>query len=199
MPQNKLSNKPPKVMTWKGAAPILIVAALFDAVRLMFEMFWFFGPALAAIYCTVKASSAVGALGGLTAFICSLAAGAGGFAGAPAIETFGVIMAMATGFAGWLIVGGWIVMTNSRIFKENASSVALFGASLLVSEVPIVGSLPAISVITWRLYHTQIKKDKTTLQKYEADQVAVQTQQQQQQTVQLMQAQAIGQARTEQE
>lgn len=169
--------------------PVLIVAGIFDAVRLMFEMFWFFGPALTALYCTAKASDVVGGLGGLTEFVCSAGATAAGVAGAPAIEAFGVVMAMATGFMGWLVIGGWVVMTNSRIFKENASNAVWFGASLLISEVPIIGSLPAISVAVWRLYHTQIKKDEAALQKYEADQAAEQLKMQRQQAAQLMQAQ----------
>lgn len=188
MPQKRTNPKPPKVMTWKKATPVLVVAGIFDAVRLMFEMFWFFGPAITALYCTVKVSDVVGALGGLTTFACSVGATAAGVAGAPAIEAFGVVMAMATGFAGWLVVGGWIVMTNARIFKENAGNAVWFGASLLISEVPFVGSFPAISIAVWRLYHVQIKKDKTALQKYKEEQAA-QMLKRQQQSAQLMQMQ----------
>lgn len=176
-------------MTWKKASPVLIVAGIFDAVRLMFEMFWFFGPALTALYCTVKASDVVGALGGLTAFVCSAGATAAGVAGAPAIEAFGVVMAMATGFMGWLVIGGWVVMTNSRIFKENAGNAVWFGASLLISEVPIIGSLPAISVAVWRLYHVQIKKDRADLKKYKEDQAAEELKERQQQAAEFIQTQ----------
>lgn len=183
-------------MTWKKAAPVLVVAAIFDAVRLMFEMFWFFGPALAALYCTVKASSVVGGLGGLTTFLCTLVAGAAGFAGAPMIEAFGVVMAMATGFMGWLVVGGWIVLTNARILKENAGNALWFGASLLISEVPIIGAVPAITVATWRLYHTQIKHDTAALQKYEEEQAAEQLKEQQQ-TEQMLQVQAAQRSQQE--
>lgn len=192
MPQKRNSSKPPEVMTWSKAGPVLVIAGIFDAVRLMFEMFWFFGPALAALYCTVKASGAVGGLGGLTAAVCGIAAGAAGSAGAPAIETFGVVMAMATGLIGWMVIGLFLLRSNPRIFTENKAAFLVFAGGLLVSEVPIVGSVPAMTIVLWRMYRMQIHKDKKVLQAYEKERAAEQLRERQEaaQLMQMQQAQA---------
>ena len=98
-------------MTWTKALPVLAVCLIFDVVRFLFEQFWFFGPALAGVYCTVESTGVVtkltaGVLGGKTAVaFCAAASGVLGYFGAPAIETFGVVMAIAVGFLGWLAVG----------------------------------------------------------------------------------------------
>ena len=133
MPQKRNNSGPPEVMNWGKAMPILAIAGVFDAVRLMFEMFWFFGPALAALYCTVKVSGAIGGAGGLTAAVCGIAAGAAGVAGAPAIEIFGVVMAMATGLIGWMVIGLFLIRSNPRIFSANKSAFLVFAGGLLVS------------------------------------------------------------------
>lgn len=190
MPQKRNSSGPPEVMNWGKAGPILVVAGIFDAVRLMFEMFWFFGPALAALYCTVKVSGAVGGVGGLTATVCGIAAGAAGTVGAPAIEIFGVVMAMATGFIGWMVIGLFLIRSNPRIFSENKSAFLVFAGGLLVSEVPIVGSIPAMTIVLWRLYRMQIHKDKKVLQAYKKERTA-EEQREQQQSAQLMQMQQV--------
>lgn len=198
MPQKRNNSEPPPVMTWSKASPVLAFAVVFDALRMMFEMFWFFGPALAALACTLGVNSALGTsvaaiAGKITAAGCSLAAGAAGFVGAPAIEAFGVVMAMAVGFAGWLVVGAIIMWTNKRIIAENAGHALWFVGSLLISEIPIVGTFPALTGVAWKMYATQIKKDKEVLQKYEKENAVAQQQErdrQAEQTAQLMQAQA---------
>ena len=193
MPQKRNSSEPPKVMTWKRALPVLILCVVFDALRLMFEMFWFFGPALVAIYCTVKGSETLstvtfGLLGtGTAGVVCSSAAIAAGIVGAAVIESFGVMMAMATGLAGWLTIGIILIIFNRRIFEENA---LWFAASLLVSEIPIVGSIPAMTIVVWKMYSTQIKIEKAVLKKYEEEQKAAQLRERRQQEAQLMQLQA---------
>lgn len=188
MPRNRNKSEPPPVMTWAKATPILVVAVIFDALRLMFTFFWFFGPAITAVLCTVAVSGTVGAtIGGVA---CSTFAAVGGFVAAPAITAFGVVMAMATGFAGWGVVGGWLMMTNARIFKENA---LLFVASLAICEIPFIGSIPAISVAMWRMHHVQIKKEKAALKRYEEEQAAAQLKERQQQEAQF-QYQAAQQA-----
>ncbi len=176
------------MMTWGKAAPVLVISAIFDAVRFMFEWFIFFGPALAAVACTVAGSNtAIGSAVGTLAVgtVCTAAAGVAGFFGIEVIGPFGIIMAMATGLAGWLTVGLILIMFNGRIFKENALG---FAASLLVSEIPFVGSIPAITIAVWRMYHHQIKLEKAALEKYEKEQTATRLQQRNQQTAELMQA-----------
>ncbi|MDD2657184.1 MAG: hypothetical protein PHD04_00800 [Candidatus Pacebacteria bacterium] len=179
MPQ-KRSSQPPEVMTLSKAMPVLAVCVIIDALRLMFEMFWFFGPAIAALYCTVKADSVVGALGGLTAGVCGIAAGAAGIVAVPAIEAFGVVMATATGFAGWLFVGFILMRVNQRIFKENA---VWFAGSLLLGMTPLLNALPAMTVIVWKMYNNQIKIEKAALKKYEEEHAAELLQEQRRQVL----------------
>mgnify|MGYP001560785931 FL=1 len=177
MPQKRNSTPPPEVMTWPKAAPALVISVIFDALRLMFMGFIFFGPAMAGLFCTVKAggSAAAGA-------VCTAAAGAAGFFGAPALIAFGTVMAMATGFAGWLFVGGWLMATNSRIFKENT---LWFVGSLLFSEVPFIGAIPAITVSVWKMHSNQIKIEKAAYKKWEKENADAQAQERKQQIAEM--------------
>ena len=172
MPQNRNISVPPKTMTWAKASPIIAVAGIFDLLRMFFEMFWFFGPALAAAYCTSSVNSAIGTTvtataGKIVATGCVTVAGVTGAALSEMTTVFGIIMAMAVGFLGWLTVGIIIIMSNSRIFKEEAGHSMWFALSLLISEVPFIGALPGLTGITWKMYRTQIKKDKENMKKYE--------------------------------
>jgi len=187
MPPKRNSSNPPKVMTWPKAAPILVIAAIFDLVRIFFEFFWFFGPALTAAYCTLKVSGAAGTTVG--GFLCGAAATVAGVAGFAAIEVFGIVMAMAVGLLGWMTIGIFLLRSNPRIFKENADAFLMFAGSLLVSEIPIIGTIPAPTFVLWRLYRMQIHKDKKALQKFEEEQAGSQIQQQQQ-VAMIMQEQA---------
>ena len=156
-------------MTRGKASPVLVVSAIFDAVRLMFAGFIFFGPALAGLYCAVEVSgTALGSFVGTTIVgkACGVGVGAAGVAGAGVIETFGIIMAMATGFAGWLAVLIILLMFNARIFKENA---LWFSGSLLISQIPFINSFPVLTFTVWKMYHTQIKIEKTEMKKWEKE------------------------------
>lgn len=193
MPTRRSSSRPPKTMTWAKAAPVLAICVMFDALRMFFEQFWFFGPALAAAACVGVVSSWVSSLWGLTELACAAGAGVLGYFGAGPIEAFGVIMAMAVGLMGWLAVGLMLIIANARIFEENAGHALWFAASLLVSEVPIIGTIPALTVIVWRMYHTQIKKEAAARRQYESEQAAALAEEraeQQRQAAMLMQARA---------
>lgn len=165
-------------MTWAKALPVLAIALIFDALRFLFEQFWFFGPALAAVYCTAKVNGVLtawttGLLGAKTAAAaCGAGAAVAGYFGAPAFEAFGVVMAIAVGLFGWMTVGLILIITNSRIFKENEGHALWFVVSLLISETPIIGSIPGFTIITAKMYSTQIKKDKEALKKYNERQTA---------------------------
>ncbi|MDP2654952.1 MAG: hypothetical protein Q8P17_00055 [bacterium] len=186
MPQKRNSTPPPEVMTWGKATPALVISVIFDALRLMFVGFIFFGPAMAGLYCDYKVSDIIGTAFGLTAAGCAAGATTLGFFGAPAFMAFGTVMAMATGFAGWLAVGIWLMITNSRIFKENA---LWFVGSLLFSEVPFIGAIPAITVSVWKMHSNQIRIEKEAYKKWKKENADAQLQEQQrQQNSQLMQA-----------
>ncbi|MFA5744650.1 MAG: hypothetical protein WC887_00285 [Candidatus Paceibacterota bacterium] len=174
-------------MTWPKASPVLIIAGIFDLLRIMFEQFWFFGPAIAATYCTAKVSGMVGTTIGST--ICGAGASVIGTVGSPAIIAFGVVMAMAVGLFGWMTIGLVLIMTNSRIFKENEGQILWFVGSLLLSETPIIGTIPGLTGATIKMYHTQIKKDNENVAKYNKEQAAQQVQEQNQRNAELMQEQ----------
>ncbi len=181
MPRNNSSPPPPTVMTWSKASPILIVAGVFDVLRYMFLMFWFFGPALAALYCTVKTSAVVGTtIGG---FACTTGAAVVGFYGAPIFAAFGTIMAMATALAGFLTVFLLLAIMNSRVFKEPTTILwALFGLTI------------SITVTVWRLYSAQIKTEKAAYKKWEKETAEARQREQQQAAAMQMQRAQIAQA-----
>lgn len=202
MPQKRVSTEPPKVMTWGKASPIIIVAIVFDLVRAFFTFFWFLGPALAAAYCTMTASGALsswtfGLLGTKTAAaICAaVAIGAGG-AAVEVTAPFGAVMAMAIGFAGWLTIGGYLAITNARVFKENA---LWFVASLAISEVPFLDAIPALTLTLWRMYNRQIKLEKAAMKKYQEEKAAEQQQERARQAAKIAQIQAAQQTQNMQQ
>ena len=190
------------MMTWMKASPVLAVAGIFDLIRMFFEQFWFFGPALTAAYCTSTVNDVVGttiaaATGKVVALGCGAVAGAAGYFGSPVFTLIGVIMAMAFGLIGWLTIGLILIIANGRIFKANEYHTLWFAFSLLVSEVPIIGTLPGLSGITWKMYKTQIKKDEELMKKYEKETREAMIQERNQQAAYLMQYQAAQLAQDE--
>lgn len=177
------SPEPPAAMTWLKASPFLIVAVIFDATRLVFEQFWFFGPALATVVCTVKATGLIssitfGLLGAKTAgLICSAAAVVAGAAAAGAIEIFGIVMAMAVGLFGWLSLMFALTAFNRRIFAANTTGVIWLVLSLGVSEIPLIGSIPMLTFALAKLFRTQIQKERRERRAFEAEQAALAEQQ----------------------
>ncbi len=176
-------------MTWSKAAPMIVVAGVFDLVRIFFEMFWFFGPALVAVYCSMSVGDWVGSLWGLTEAACTTAAGIAGFYGAAITIPFGTTMAMATGLFGYLTLGLWILMKNPRIFIANASGSLWLAGSFGVSVVPLIGAIPAFSLVLWRLYRTQIHVEKAALKKWEKEHASEKLQERQKQTAEFMRMQ----------
>ncbi len=191
MPRKGSSAKPPEAMTWSRGGPVVAAAVLFDVMRAFFDMFWFFGPALAAIYCTSKVSGWVGSLWGLTAAVCTAGAAAAGVAVSEITAPLGVVMAMAVGIIGFLVLGLWILATNSRLFKVNAMGSFWFVGGFGLAEIPFVGALPLFSLTLWRLYKTQIRIETEALKKWEAahqQEAAEELRERQRQAAQLIQA-----------
>lgn len=208
MPPSRSSEKPPEAMTLLRAMPVIAFAGVFDLLKMLFEAFWFFGPALAAVYCSAKVNGILttwtaGLLGMKTAALACSAAVTGAVAGAAvvtgglsaeAIEVFGIIMAMAVGFLGNIAVLFWLLAKNPRIFKANERAALWFGGSFLVSELPFIGAFPALSVTLWRMYKKQIQADAAAhaaWKRKSAQDAAARVQERQQQAAGLMQANAI--------
>ncbi len=172
MPQNNPKPRP-QVMTWGKALPVFAVTVIFDAVRFMFEQFWLFGPLVISVGGAALVSSWLG--GGAVATGVGTAAGAGAGAAAaffaePVLVFFGYIMALATGLLGWLTLLLLIAFTNFRLFKKEAKNMLWLLLGLGISEVPLIGSLPALTGTAWKLYHDQIKKEKAELRAWEEEQ-----------------------------
>ncbi|MFA6519336.1 MAG: hypothetical protein WCT41_00715 [Candidatus Paceibacterota bacterium] len=198
MPQKKIKPEPP-MMTRSKSMPIIVAAVLFDLMRGFFTLFWFFGPALAALYCTVKggeiaSSVTFGLLGTKTAAaLCSAAAITGGTAISAFTAPFGIIMADAVGLFGFLVLGMWIVMTNMRILKAVETGPIQFAGAFAVAEIPFLGALPVFSFILWRLYGAQIRTEEAAHKKWEKETADARLQERNQQQSQLLQIQAAQQ------
>jgi hypothetical protein len=188
MPRNKNSEEPPKAITWKKAFLVLVVAALFDLMRLFFMMFWFFGPAIAAVYCTSKTVTWVGSLWGLTAAACTAGAAVAGVAASAMTIAIGIIMADAVGLAGFLVLGLWVAMSNARLLKTISTAKPQFIAAFAIGEIPLVGSLPVFTFVLWKLYRAQIKTEGAALKKWEQEHTDAQRRERQEQAAMLMQA-----------
>lgn len=178
-------------MTWgKAALPLTIVVVLW-LLRVMFEMFWFFGPALLAVGCTVGVNSVVdtstaSAAGKVVATACTGVSAIIGFFGIEIIEPLGIVMAMAVGFISWLLVGFIMLLSNQRVFKEEPLAGVWLTGGLIVNEIPLIGTLPGLTTAVWRIYHKQIKRDRKKLKEYEAAVAAQKTQERQMQIDQFM-------------
>ena len=192
MPNRTDLGPPPETMTWGKASPVFIVAGIFDVLRLMCEQLWFFGPALVALYCADKVGD-IAVVGGLLVKACIAGAAVGGAYGLPIIEALGIVLAIAVGFMGWLIVGLMLIMTNRRIFKENSVNIIWFAGSLLISEIPFVGTLPALSGTLFKMYRTQIRKEKAALAEYKKKSEEARIQERQRQAAEVMQMRAMQQ------
>lgn len=187
MPQKRNNTPPPEVMTWGDAKVVFAIAIVFDLLRAFFNMFWFFGPALFAVYCTQVAEKWVSSLAGLTGATCGLGAAVAGAAISSITIPFGVVMAMAFGLLGFLALFVVILTSNPRLFKSNVTAGAWFGASFLGSELPLIDALPMFTVTLWRLYKTQIRVEEEAYKAWEKEQTDAQRQEREQQTAQLMQ------------
>lgn len=173
-------------------------AGIFDLLRLACGYFWLFGPAFAAIYCQQKLSGILGET--LSASVCATGATYLGVKAVPIFIMFGTVLSIAIGIFGWLTVASIIFFTNERLIKEGTSNVFWLAGSLLVSEIPIVGSLPALSGTVYKLYSAQIKKEKELKQAYLAQQAQEAKEVRSQKVVNIFQAkrmQALVNARQE--
>lgn len=176
-------------MTLAKALPVLALAGILDLFRMFFEMFWFFGPAIASVYCSIKVENWIGSAWGLTKAICAAGAAAAGTAVSEVTIPLGVIMADAVGIIAFLLLGFLIVMTNSRLLKLVSSAPLQFAAAFALSEIPIIGTLPAFLFVLWRLYTAQIKIEGAALKQWEKDHAEEQRQERERQIAQFTQDQ----------
>lgn len=157
-------------MTWGKASPYLIVAGIFDFLRAICEQSWLIAPALIGIGTSAAVGKVLGAtVGGIVGKIAGVAAA---YFTTGALLVIGPIMGMAVGFLGWLVLIGALLMLNPRIFKANELALLWAGAGLIIGEMPLVGTLPSLSVTTWRLCHTQIKKERAAFKQWAQEEKA---------------------------
>ncbi|MBU6214322.1 hypothetical protein KGM48_00545 [Patescibacteria group bacterium] len=189
---------PPKVMTWTKALPALLVAGIFDALRLFFEMFWFFGPALGAALCTAAvndyAGTTIAATGGqVVAGLCTAAAAAAGVAFVGPFEMFGYLMSDAFALAGFLMLIILLFVTNARLFKANKAGLLWLAGGLGIGSIPFIGAIPSYSIILFRLYAHQIRTEKAELKKYIEERAAAQLKERREQEAVLIEQRAAQQ------
>ena len=188
------ASPPPETMTWLKASFVLVFCVIFDLTRGFFSMFWLFGPALAAAYCTYGASDTVAAVTGgalgtkAVATTCSAVAVKAGAVLSPALIMFGAVMAMALGILGWLTIGLILILKNSRIFKANESAVFWFLLGFGVSELPFLSALPALTFMVGKLYRTQITVEKKQLKQWKKEQEVIAREERDQKIVDLTRA-----------
>lgn len=173
-------------MTWPRAAIALVIGILADLAGGFFSAFWFFGPALGVGLCTGGVRAVAGefvgvvtAAGGCTIVVKGVQLAAdfftvGGFTAG--VIVFGSVMALLVGIMGWGAVGVLLLMTNRRIFKQNATSVLWFLGGFAFDQIPVINALPAITPTVFRLYRAQIRKDKSELAAYERRKAELETQ-----------------------
>lgn len=188
----------PPVMTWMRAAPALVIAGLTDTLKLFFNGFWFFGPAIAAFYCTSKVSDWVGSVWGLTEAACEAAAAAAGTYFSPILASIGVIMAFATALLGFLALVLWILMANLRIFKTVRTSLIQIAAAFGSGAIPFIGAIPSFTPIILRLYRRQIKLEKAAHTKWQKETAAVRLKEKETQLAQIVQLRAAEQTQLRQ-
>lgn len=165
MPQPRTPR--PEVMTWPKASLYIGVAATFDVLKFLCEVFfWILGPALIAYYVSHYIL-----WGGTVSNIAGVAAGGtAAFFGEPAIIFFGMLLGIFFGFMGWLLTGLLLVFRNRRIFSENATNFIWFIGGLAMGSIPFMGALPALTGTVVAMFRTQIHKEKAALQQWEAEQ-----------------------------
>jgi len=190
------SSKPPRAMVWRGAVPVLVAALLFDVIRAFFTMFWFFGPALATMYCTTKANDFLatwtyGALGTKTVLaLCTTGATALGISFSELTIPFGTVMALATGLVAFLALGLWLVVGNPRIFKANKTGVLRFVGGFGLSEIPFVNVFPVFFIVLWSMYRKQIHVEGKKLKAWNAKHASEQHNQRRLKVAQMAQIQS---------
>lgn len=167
-----------------------MVSAVFDGLRFVCDWLFIFGPLLVGAGAGVLANVAAG--GGTAGHVAGVVAGVVGvggttFFGDEALAPLGEILGVVVGILGWLTVGLLLMISNPRIFKENAGHLLWTLLNFLVSELPLVGGLPLLTARVWTLYSAQIKKEKKALQDFKTNQVASIRSEQQQRAIQMMQ------------
>lgn len=155
MPRRRIKEAPPTVTTWGSALPVLIVAVLFDILRAAATWLWLLAPTIAAGLCSHYT--------GFT-LLCVGVSGIAGTAAAPALTMAGAAIAMVIGITGWIVVMLLMLLIAPRVL---ARGMLMMGLSFVFSELPILNSVPALTLAIWRMYHQQIKADKEAMKKYQ--------------------------------
>lgn len=195
------SNTPPKVMTWAAAAPILMWALIFDGVRALFEYIGIFAPIAAGLVTNAVASSYLPSWLPFHDTLASASAwligGATAIFASPELEGFGMLMALILGFAGWMLIGIMILLTNARIFKESAMTLIVMILGAALTEVPLLDGLPLITGTLWAMYSRQISTEKKQFRRWQRQQAK--RQEQQKKFMRAQAVQALAQANLEQQ
>jgi hypothetical protein len=178
------------------ATILMSLALVFDVLKFMATQLWIFGPALVGGAAGVAVASQYGALAGKAAgLITGAASGAAELIPgvAAGVELIGVILALAIGLLGWLILITVMASFRIRFFKGESRNFLRLFVGFLVSEIPLIDALPSFTVSTWLIIRGEYKAQKEAKAKYDAEYGAFLKQQQRTQNIeqkQLLQLQA---------
>jgi hypothetical protein len=189
VPGAQAKGAPVAKMTTGKITILLVLALIFDALKFMATQLWFFGPALIGLATSVGtgskvAGAVVGALGVGGAALTGLGEG---------LEVLGIVLGVAIGFFGWLVL--ITVMTSMRISLFHSRNFLSLVGGFIVSELPFIDALPSFTVSTWRIISAERKADKEAKKKYEV-QLAAGAKRQQRVAV-IMQKQQLAQEAAE--
>lgn len=151
-------------MTWSKAAPVLITAAITDAMRAFFALFFITGPILIGVATNAAASQYVGTflgkyIGAALGTAVLLTTGAG-------LEVFGIIMAMCIGLLGWLVSVLLLLLGGVSLMQSRMFFLSLM--SLIGSEAPIVNAAPFLTPSVFFMVRGQINEDAERNKQHQA-------------------------------
>lgn len=167
-------------MTGGRATLLFAPAVLLDALKFACTQLWFFGPALIAL----AGSAAVGGGWFGAAVGTIIGAGAAATAGA-AIEMIGVILALAVGLLGWMLLLTLMIFMGIQPLHSRNFTAVLVG--FILSEIPFIDAVPSFTVSMWRVVQGQRKADKEARKKWQAENAEAIKQQERMNRVQMKQ------------
>jgi hypothetical protein len=152
-------------MTGSKTAILIGLSLLFDAIKFMCTQLWFFGP----FFIGLVGSAVTGggwfgvAVGTIITTALALTAGA-------ALEMMGLVLAMAIGIFGWLVVLSAMFSFRMKPFHNRSFLKTMLG--MLVTEIPFVDALPSFTISVWMIIREEKKADRAALAEYKAAEAA---------------------------
>lgn len=164
------SLQPPKqkMPGWRAAFSYAF-AVVFDALKFIFDIFIFAAPVLAGIAAKIYAetSNLPGFVGNALAFAAGSSVAVAELFVGTAVLAFGVLMAMAVSFFGWLFLSLWFVTASINPFSRRRVFATMLG--LGASIVPFLNILPTFTPTVWYIVRSVRREDREARKKWEKE------------------------------